>query len=569
VWIVLLFAASSLRAQQWSQVQSPHFTVITDAGDKRGREVALPFEQVHDAFGVILQKMKVNSPIPVTIIAFRNYKEMSSYCPIYNGKPVVLAGMFQMGEDRDYIIVDLSSESGWHTVYHEYAHLLLHSNVPPVPKWFDEGFAEYFASLRVEKKDLYFGEVSQSQGYVLRQNRWMKSAALFAVGPRSPEYNENSDHRSVFYAESWLVVHYLMDKGKMAEASKFLDDVEDHHVAIPTAFQSDFGMSTDQFDKDLEKYAFGGNQMKYYHQPAPPGLGEGAYTAKPIPATDAEAWMADLHFHEQDHRAQAPEEFEAILKKDPGNAVANRGIAMSELRHSDFDDALMHIKKAVETDPKDAHSHYLYARLLSQRTGFVVDDSDPVRNNDTATIKAEAQAAVAIDPELADAYEILGRAQMTAGDNQAALASLDKAVHLSPQNDGYRLNLANYYRRIRNWDAAKKVLATIANNPNSPMAEIAKRQMESMDEVRERRMNAAQVYKPSVEEAAAPAVAIAPPAPVRFAKGKLLKVDCSVEPGPSSWWMWAASRGRFQQPIASTWWYSGKTQFLAIGTIAR
>ena len=32
---------------QWVEVRSPHFNVVTDAGEKRGRETALKFEQSH------------------------------------------------------------------------------------------------------------------------------------------------------------------------------------------------------------------------------------------------------------------------------------------------------------------------------------------------------------------------------------------------------------------------------------------------------------------------------------------------------------------------------------------
>jgi hypothetical protein len=39
---------------QWVEVHSPHFSVITDTGEKRGREVALKFEQMRAVFGALL-----------------------------------------------------------------------------------------------------------------------------------------------------------------------------------------------------------------------------------------------------------------------------------------------------------------------------------------------------------------------------------------------------------------------------------------------------------------------------------------------------------------------------------
>jgi len=60
----------------WVQIKSEHFSVVTDAGEKRGREVALHFEQMRGVFGNLMVKAKVNLPVPLQIIAFRNTKEL-------------------------------------------------------------------------------------------------------------------------------------------------------------------------------------------------------------------------------------------------------------------------------------------------------------------------------------------------------------------------------------------------------------------------------------------------------------------------------------------------------------
>ena len=44
---------------------------------------------------------------------------------MWNGKPVQLAGLFQGGEDRSFIMLDMSAENPWAVVFHEYAHQLM------------------------------------------------------------------------------------------------------------------------------------------------------------------------------------------------------------------------------------------------------------------------------------------------------------------------------------------------------------------------------------------------------------------------------------------------------------
>lgn len=119
--LVLWSCQSFAGEPQWVEVRSPNFSVITDAGDKRGRDVALHFEQMRAVFGTLMTKAHVNLSVPLQIVAFRNTKEMRQMSPIFNGKPTEVAGIFQGGEDRSFIMLDMSVGNPWSVVFHEYA----------------------------------------------------------------------------------------------------------------------------------------------------------------------------------------------------------------------------------------------------------------------------------------------------------------------------------------------------------------------------------------------------------------------------------------------------------------
>ena len=125
---ILRVPAASAGEPQWVEVRSPNFSVITDAGEHRGREVALRFEQMRSAFGTLMTKATVNLPVPLQIVAFRNTKEIRQAAPLFHGKPTKLAGLFQGSSDRSFILLDMSVEDPWTTVFHEYAHQLLNGN---------------------------------------------------------------------------------------------------------------------------------------------------------------------------------------------------------------------------------------------------------------------------------------------------------------------------------------------------------------------------------------------------------------------------------------------------------
>src|ERR1700756_4972171 len=96
---------------QWVEVHSPNFSVVTDAGEKHGRDVAFHFEQMRAVYAALMVRATVTLPVPLQIVAFRNSKELRQFAPIWKGKPTEVAGLFQSGQDRSFIMLDLSSEN--------------------------------------------------------------------------------------------------------------------------------------------------------------------------------------------------------------------------------------------------------------------------------------------------------------------------------------------------------------------------------------------------------------------------------------------------------------------------
>ena len=114
----------------WLEVHSTHFTVITDAGEKKGKEVALRFEQMRAVFATLLMKDRLNQTVPLTILAFRNDKTYYQSAPLRQGQPIGVPGFFVPGEDQNFIVLNLFEEESWRAVAHDFAHLLLNYNYP-------------------------------------------------------------------------------------------------------------------------------------------------------------------------------------------------------------------------------------------------------------------------------------------------------------------------------------------------------------------------------------------------------------------------------------------------------
>jgi Flp pilus assembly protein TadD len=534
--LVALFLATSYLAHasepQWVEVRSPNFSVITDAGDRRGRDAALRFEQMRGAFGALLTKAQVNLSVPMQIVAFRNSKQMRQFAPLFNGKPTEVAGLFIGGQDRTFILLDMSVENPWTVVFHEYAHRLMDGNLTVhTDPWFEEGFAEYFASIEVDGKQARIGKIPTETYQILQQYSMMKVADLFRVQQNTKTYNESGDHRTVFYVQSGLVMHYIFDNQWMPKAGQYFDLSHNQNVPVDDAIQRAFGMTSLQFDKELRNYLSAG-RYKYYALPAPKGLDAATFKVTAVTPLDAQVLLADLHLHSQDYQEKALAEYDAILKTDPNHAGALRGAGYACLQRRDMERARSYFQRASRQDSKDPFVHY-YSAMLMDRT----DGGRPTAEQ-SSEMERELEATIALDPNFADAYSMLAFAQMSSGDMSKATASMKKAVELSPRNDSYLYNLASIYMANRKADDAIPILEALTRSSERGIAAQATAALTQAREFKAFIAKGGTTERPAGlrnETGPKDEAAQLPPPPVsagaaHFLKGKLLRADCGTPP---------------------------------------
>jgi Tfp pilus assembly protein PilF len=448
---------------QWVEVRSPNFVVATDDGEKRGREVAMRFEQMRAVFGSLMDKAKVTLPVPLQIVAFRNTKEMRQVAPLWNGKPTQVAGLFQGGSDRSFIMLDMSQENPWTVVFHEYAHQLMNGNMQvQLDPWFEEGFAEYFSSIEVDSKEARVGKIPSYDYLVLQQVGTMRVADLMKVRQYSETYNESGNRRTTFYSESGMLLHYIYDNQLLPKVVVYFDLKENQHVAVEDALRRAFGMSAKQFDDALRDYIRVGH-YKFYKIPTPASIAAGNFTSRPLNAADSSAVLADIHLHSRDYQDKALSEFQDILKSDPNNPAACRGLGYAYLQRQDFSHAGEYFKRASQLDSKDPRVHYYNALLMARQGGFS-------SGSDIPGLTEELETSIRLDPSFADSYALLAFAQTTSGDSAKALVTMQKALAIDPRNENYRFNLANIYLANRQPDQATTVLQSLQNAANPELA---------------------------------------------------------------------------------------------------
>jgi tetratricopeptide (TPR) repeat protein len=531
----------SASAQNWVEIKSKNFTVLTDGGDKRGREVALRFEQMRKVFGTLLLRDKIAPTGPLTILAFKNRKELSTVAPLWKGKPVDLAGVYYGGsgaDDQHFIAIDLSSAGGWAVVFHEYAHMLLNTNYPPAQPWFDEGFAEYFSTINMGKDKVKIGIPPDYIGQQLAGSL-EPVEKLFSVTHASKDYNEG-DRRSKFYAESWLVVHYLYDAKTINKVGKYFDLALNQGEPVAQAIKEAFGVEPKQFDRELNEYVRG-NRATVMTIEMPDVPEDVTYATRKMKDYEASAVVADLHLHSRDYFDKAQGELEAVLKQDSENVEALRGLGYWYMRKGDLDKAGEYFQHAAKLGSTDARVHYMVAQALYSK-----GDRDPQTMSD---MMQSLQLATKYDPNFAEAYNLQGYVLASMQDYPNAIEAIKKAIKINPRNEHFKLNLAQEYMAAAKYDDAIEMFEKLKDSADESIAQSATRQMAMAHEYKDKPlMRLSERSQPTNDdkevatstdseelkamEARQRGEEIEKPdtRPMKYVTGKLLSVDCGKEP---------------------------------------
>jgi Protein of unknown function (DUF1570) len=318
--LVCAVVPAGAKEKTWVQVRSSHCTVVTDLGEERGIEAALHCEQMRAAFHLLMNKAKTDDATPLLIFALDGEKEVDRLL----GRPKAKhTGLFLPGRGKNFILVDASADPR-HAVYHEYIHELLKANSSSaVPTWFEEGFAEYFSTAQVDVKGTKLGLVPIGELQFLRQNgKLMRLSDLFAVRQDSKLYNQNGPTQAMFYAESWLLVHYIFDHNLISHAEPLFSRVASGQplsIAIP----AEFGVSMTQLESDLLEYAKG-ERFRFFSLPAVE-VSDAIAVMNLSPIT-VRALRSDLQWHASTRHSKQEvsahlEEMRSLLKQEPNNST--------------------------------------------------------------------------------------------------------------------------------------------------------------------------------------------------------------------------------------------------------
>lgn len=497
VLALFLVSASQTSAKDtWINVRSKNFFLIGNAGEKEIRQVATKLEQFRETFRLLFPRAKFNATIQTNVIVF---KSASSYKPFKpkraDGKSDEwIAGYFQPGEDLNYITLSTEGEKEdtYGTIFHEYVHFLLDTNFgrSDVPPWFNEGLAEFYQTFKIEDdQKVILGNIQNNHLQLLQQNELIPLKTFFEIDNYSLHQNGNHS-RSIFYAQAWALIHYLMQANKGANSdpmNNFLGLVM-NKVEPEKAFQQAFQMDYATMEKALKKYV---KQQTYVATAATfknKLTFDNEMTTVQLSEAEANAYLGDLLYHTHEYE-NAETYLQKALSIDAGSSLANTSLGLVKMRQNKFAEAEKYLEKAVASDQKNHFAYYNYAYILSRET---MDEFGQVSKYSPETTKKMRESllkAIEINPNFTESYRLLGFINMVNEENlDEAVTVLKKGLALQPGNQEYALLIAQVYLRQQKFTEAKGILEKIVKTADEErMRTTAQNVLNSVNQYEERK----------------------------------------------------------------------------------
>ncbi len=466
-------AGAAVAGPSWTRADTSHFIVLSDASSERITRYASDLEAYHDTlaqfFGVTTEDDDVTPRLKVYLLASHGDLDV-----VWPGASDEIGGFFtHCREDEaafpivqsDKVFASSVEDISETVMFHEYAHSFMDAySDRHFPRWFEEGFAEYYSTARIDGRSVVIGNVSVLRSWELEPGEYTLPWDEVLRGRWPGSDKANANQLQAFYAQAWLLTHYLLsDPGRAGKLDAYWDAL-DAGQDPAAAFEAVFGIKTSQLHHVLKDYLSKGL----------PGLkftlgGDSAQaTVTAMPASAQNLLMLDAGVRVCQIKDDSNGRLTAIrteAARYPGDAYAQRVLARAEMTIGDPSVALRILRTLAAASPSDAEVQAMLGETWFRlaRGGLTSDGEAPETEMQHA--RDAMAAAYRLDPRNAANLYYYSLAQDGGGlpDDNAVNAAM-QAYNLIPGNSEYAFRAAELLVRKGRSAEARPLLARIADS---------------------------------------------------------------------------------------------------------
>ncbi|MEM8934361.1 MAG: hypothetical protein AAGE94_24420, partial [Acidobacteriota bacterium] len=208
LWLTLIaLPAHGLPEGQWYEARTEHATVYANVGRA---ELARFVDRAHWLRAALRSPVSREPfldrpPTPTHVYIFADADAYRPYQHREGGGPAFVDGTHFGRPHAGYVTLNGASPRADRALVHE----LVHRSLPHgIPRWAEEGLAEVYASVAPVDGRLLVGAPDPVHAEALAGD-WLPLSELLTVDDLGAPRYRVGRARTLFYAQSWLLVHYL------------------------------------------------------------------------------------------------------------------------------------------------------------------------------------------------------------------------------------------------------------------------------------------------------------------------------------------------------------------------
>lgn len=486
IWLAILalFNPGAARAE-WLEASSGHFVVY--ANDSQ-RDIRMFSEQLERYHAALTQLTSIALPMPspsnrVTVYVVSGEEEVRR---LRGGNSRNIGAFYVPRAGASLAIVPrvttgtTTLDISMTMLLHEYAHhYMISASGFPMPRWYSEGGAEFFASASFPAKGgVSVGRPAMHRAAELLMPGFARDVKV--VDLLDPPRDAKRRGYDAFYGKSWLLFHYFtFDEARRGQITSYLSLMENKGLSSREAGLKAFG-DFDQLERDLDAY-LGRRRMLVFTLP-PENIQTGPIAVRRL--SEGEAAMMPIRVRsrlgvdEAEAKTLLPEA-RAVAARFPDDPAVLAALAEAEHDAGNDAEAIAAADAAIATDPSQINAHVQKGLALFRLAAAAPDEE---------AAYSRARIAFAVlnrrenDHPLPLIFYYRSFVEQGKAPSDLALDGLVRAAQLAPFDLGLRMTLATEQVRRRQFVEARRNLGPVAYNPHGGgLAEAAQRVIAKMD----------------------------------------------------------------------------------------
>ncbi|MCE3288069.1 MAG: hypothetical protein K0R83_81 [Caulobacter sp.] len=506
--VVALAGLASPAEARWLRAESPRFIVYSEGPESVLRAYVEKME-LFDTF------LRARHGLPETGVPLRKLPiylvdDHSGLKQTWNGARDTLGGYYSPNPSGVFAVAISYGRGDDAVVLHEYAHHFMLGSFPGAyPAWMVEGYAEYYGSTKISERFIEVGAVAEFRSDALLTGKWMPMADLLAN-------KRGKTNGSAFYAQSWLLTHYLMsDPGRYKQFQAYAAAVAKGADPVK-AMQDATGQTPQALEQSLRRYARSPLSITQFNRG---NFAKPPITVTTLPPSADDLLLPNVQIVGHSYKDAAPGFLGMVQKragKYPTDQLAVLTLAQTEMELGDRAKGRKLLEDWLVAHPADTEAMFvlgshLYAEAYRkpEEPEAKTEDAAKKDKEDEEEEEEEDEAPTASQltdaKALADAERVLKRAAELAPNDYRILyvyartrrgqggyptvADQDyliRAYKQAPQVVALRFELVQVLMAHRHWREARALLGPLVNSPHGGSVAAAARKLLTRIEAGER-----------------------------------------------------------------------------------